>query len=135
MEQYHCLNCNEESPKGWNKTNKFCSPRCCGEYRKKVWLQENQERFREGLLPSRKAIKRYILIRDGNICSICKDPPEHNNKPLTMVLDHIDGNASNNMPSNFRLVCPNCDSQLPTYKGANRGNGRTTKGMAWYSRL
>ena len=25
---------------------------------------------------------------------------------------------------NLRLVCPNCDSQLPTFKGRNTGNGR-----------
>jgi hypothetical protein len=52
-----------------------------------------------------------------------------------MILDHIDGDASNNSPTNFRLVCPNCDTQLPTYKAKNTGNGRATKGMKWYSRL
>ena len=51
------------------------------------------------------------------------------------IIDHIDGDASNNMPDNFRLVCPNCDSQLPTFKARNTGNGRATKGMEWCSRL
>ena len=41
-----------------------------------------------------------------------------------MILDHIDGNADNNNLINLRLVCSNCDSQLPTYKGRNKGNGR-----------
>jgi hypothetical protein len=44
--------------------------------------------------------------------------------PLVFVLDHVDGDASNNQCENLRLVCPNCDSQLPTFKARNRGNER-----------
>ncbi|WIM86214.1 hypothetical protein PT015_14985 [Candidatus Mycobacterium wuenschmannii] len=29
-----------------------------------------------------------------------------------------------NRRENLRLICPNCDSQLPTYKARNRGSGR-----------
>ena len=43
---------------------------------------------------------------------------------MPLVLDHIDGHASNWRLKNLRLVCHNCDAQLPTYKGKNRGNGR-----------
>jgi hypothetical protein len=43
---------------------------------------------------------------------------------LAFVLDHLDGDATNNARDNVRLVCPNCDSQLPTFKSRNRGNGR-----------
>jgi len=40
------------------------------------------------------------------------------------VLDHIDGDSGHNARSNLRLICPNCDSQLPTYKSRNKGRGR-----------
>ena len=43
---------------------------------------------------------------------------------LNFVLDHIDGDASNSSKDNLRLVCPNCDSQLDTFKCRNKGNGR-----------
>lgn len=44
-----------------------------------------------------------------------------NQKPITLIVDHIDGDAYNYKVENIRLVCPNCDSQLSTYKGRNKG--------------
>lgn len=46
------------------------------------------------------------------------------NKPLVFILDHIDGHANNNTRTNLRLICPNCDSQLDTYKSKNKNSDR-----------
>lgn len=43
-----------------------------------------------------------------------------NGKPITFILDHVDGHANNNCRENLRLICPNCDSQLDTYKSRNK---------------
>jgi hypothetical protein len=51
---------------------------------------------------------------------------------LTLWTDHIDGNATNNHPSNFRLICPNCDSQSDTFGGKNYGKGRKSRGLPQY---
>lgn len=43
---------------------------------------------------------------------------------MSFVLDHINGNAANNTRENLRLICHNCDSQLPTYKSKNKNSAR-----------
>ena len=41
--------------------------------------------------------------------------------PLPVILDHVNGNNLDNRSKNLRYLCPNCDSQLPTRGGKNRG--------------
>jgi ribosomal protein S27AE len=53
-----------------------------------------------------------------NICSSC-GITEWNNKPLTMELDHIDGDRTNHKLSNLRMLCPNCHAQTETYRARN----------------
>ena len=57
-----------------------------------------------------------------DICAICAIPADWNGMPLTLQIDHIDGDSSNNARLNLRLVCPNCHSQTPTFS-----NGRKTR--------
>jgi hypothetical protein len=61
-------------------------------------------------------------------------PEEWQGRPLAFVLDHIDGDSTNNARANVRLVCPNCDSQLPTYKSRNRGRGRSSRRQRYAAR-
>lgn len=84
--------------------------------------------FAEGQLVERSTIKTYVIERDGYLCREC-NTSEWRGKPLSLILDHIDGNVANNMPVNFRLVCPNCASQLPTFGARNKGNGRKARGL------
>lgn len=71
----------------------------------------------------RKHAKRILIADKGNICSICNESTWCG-KPIPLVCDHIDGDSSNSNFNNFRLVCCNCDAQLPTYKSKNNGKGR-----------
>ncbi len=38
---------------------------------------------------------------------------------LVLVLDHINGVNDDYTPENLRLLCPNCNSQTPTFCGRN----------------
>lgn len=72
---------------------------------------------------SRLTIKRYIL-RHNLIeykCQIkeCGNTGFHLGSKLSLQLDHIDGDNSNNILSNLRFLCPNCHSQTDTYGSKN----------------
>ena len=66
-------------------------------------------------------VRTHLLLEQDGRCAVCAIGTEWNGFALSFVLDHIDGDADNNNRANLRLVCPNCDSQLPTYKSRNRG--------------
>lgn len=72
-------------------------------------------------------VRIHILEEQGRACALCGLPDRWRGAPLVFVLDHMDGDADNNARNNLRLVCPNCDSQLPTYKSRNKGRGRHSR--------
>lgn len=73
----------------------------------------------------RNCIRDYIFEKQDRQCAICNMNAHWNGKELHFILDHIDGDASNNFEHNLRLICPNCDSQLDTYKSRNKNSART----------
>jgi hypothetical protein len=58
---------------------------------------------------------------DNPDCVFYSNPLVWNGQPLKPILDHKDGNNSDNRPEMLQLLCPNCDSQLPTRGGSNKG--------------
>lgn len=69
-------------------------------------------------------LRTHLAEEQDGFCAICGLPDEWQSQPLSFILDHVDGNSENHQRANLRLICPNCDSQLPTFKSRNRGNGR-----------
>lgn len=118
---HFCQNCGKET-----KNKKFCCSKCSSDYvhmqAYKQFLEYPEKYCNGGYSP--KSFKKDILEEQRYVCDICKCKPYHNGKRLQFVLDHIDGDASNNKRENLRMICPNCDSQLDTFKSKNKNSKR-----------
>ncbi len=77
----------------------------------------------EGKHPSFQTYKLKLkLFKEGikeNKCEICK-VDEWCDKPISCELDHIDGDRTNHVLSNLRILCPNCHSQTDTFRSKKR---------------
>lgn len=90
----------------------------------------DHEAFSENSPVSRGNIKRRII--GGNVipykCTLCNCDSTWKGKSLTLVLDHKNGKRDDNRIENLRFLCPNCNSQEPTFAGRNiRGGARKPK--------
>jgi hypothetical protein len=103
---------------------KYCSLRCQHDhdFKLRVLLIESGN-YPAALQP--RLLKKYLIRKFGERCSRCGWAERH---PITgkvpVEIEHIDGNWENNLPSNLLLLCPNCHSLTPTFRGLNRGRGR-----------
>ena len=67
---------------------------------------------------------RKRLISEGlkkHRCECC-GLTEWLGEPIPLELDHIDGDHSNNLFENLKILCPNCHAKTPTYRGKNKKN-------------
>lgn len=72
----------------------------------------------EGLNTS-LSIKKRLIKEFEHKCNRC-ELTTWLDQPITLELEHIDGNNRNNSKDNLLLLCPNCHSQTPTWRNRKR---------------
>jgi hypothetical protein len=121
------------------KNKKYCSYKC---HRAAKW-QATKELMEKNnaLLPTNcgygynpRIAKKYLAETRGYKCAICAYS-EWRGEPIPLILDHINGNPEDHRLENVRLVCGNCNMQLPTFAGRNIGKGRKNRGWIYKAHL
>ena len=141
---YDCMNCGKTVIKENTSHNyKYCSLTCQHAYQRKHLIEglingdyvgkqlkfsENiRIEFRHGQQVKRQTwAKAFLSEWYDHTCQECGISDHWNGKPLTLQVDHIDGDALNKDLENLSLLCPNCHSQTHTFAN-KRGRGASTR--------
>ena len=75
--------------------------------------------YTNDLVKHRMVVNGYVTLR----CAICQCDPMWRYQPMTLELDHMNGDNQDNRLENLRLLCPNCHSQTNNFRGRNTNTG------------
>lgn len=66
-----------------------------------------------------EAKRKRIILEQKNCCNHC-GLSEWCSQPLTLELEHKNGNNNDDRRENLECICPNCHSLTPTWRGRNK---------------
>ena len=126
MKDGKCLYC-ETVPK--TPRSLYCSPNCHAIDRRRDYIEKWYLGSVSGTTKAKGLIVQFLrdhIIRNALYkCSMCPFDLFHpiTGRPIVQI-DHIDGDSSNNSPSNIRVLCPNCHAMTPNFGSLNTKPGR-----------
>lgn len=118
-----CLHCGEEVE---TYATKYCSLQCQQDHNTSLRILQ----WLAGETFTNRVIRRMLEVLRGYVCEVC-ELSEWKGKPITLEVEHKDGNSEDSSMDNVCLICPNCHSQTDTYKGKNRGHGRHSRAQRY----
>jgi len=117
--QFICQSCGKSNDWNYSSTNKYCNHTCSQD----GWYTTvTLPLILEGKTSPKKlkdAVTKFLIERDGYKCSTC-NLIDWLGEKMILDIDHIDGDNSNNFPSNWRFLCPNCHRMTPTWGNKKR---------------
>jgi hypothetical protein len=128
-ERRSCKNCGKECtfPPSY-----YCSSRCQKEYeykqRVRAWKSKEVSGHTGKTYQTRNFVRRYLFEKYDDKCCKCGWSEKN---PFTglipLEVNHIDGDASYSWEENLELICPNCHSLTPNFRGLNQQSVRNRK--------
>lgn len=84
---------------------------------------------RQGGRRVRTSVLRRCMVEMGvaEVCAMCGTGRMWRGKPMTLEVDHVNGDRSDDRLANLRLLCPNCHAVTGTWcrgGGSGRDSGR-----------
>lgn len=80
----------------------------------------DEEIFRKNSHACQSTVKeRFLTLYPEKYKCKCTQGPTWMGRPLTLELEHKDGDRKNNELSNLEFLCPNCHGITPTYGSKN----------------
>ncbi len=120
-----CKNCGCDIPNRNEYCNNTCQRKCENDKEISEWLS-GQNKVRKGGTSIPSWMRDYLMNESNYKCSECNwgEVNSFTNK-TPLDIDHIDGDAYNNLKDNLRVLCPNCHSLKKTFK--NTGRRKSTR--------
>jgi len=113
-----CQECGKPTERNRHKLCLSCYQKTHGVDRIVEALKQGNNVF--NMKASPLTIRKALILLKSYKCERC-GISEYNQEPLSLQIDHIDGDSTNDTLVNLRFLCPNCHSQTPTYGARNRG--------------
>lgn len=82
-------------------------------------FQPLEELMVRGSNYSRGSLKRRLFAEGlkARACELCGQGEEWRGVRMSLILDHVNGDATDNRLDNLRILCPNCNATLDTHCG------------------
>ncbi|MDB5164673.1 MAG: hypothetical protein JWL89_299 [Candidatus Saccharibacteria bacterium] len=129
-----CLQCEKTNLR---KGYRYCSNKCQMDYQYEQYIV----RWKAGLVDGSRGVSaknisghltRYLRVKYGEACSLCGwNQVNLYTGRVPLEIDHIDGDAENNVESNLRVICPNCHALTASFRNLNKGKGRSWRTLKY----
>ena len=103
---------------GWSRGFTEQTNKTVARVTKKISFTEEQV-FQKGKSIRSGTLRKWLLKKRDYKCEIC-GLTKWLDKDITLHVDHIDGDNTNNLLDNLRFICPNCHQQTETWGSINR---------------
>ena len=105
----------------------FCNHECRVNFiQTEIYQQIDEGVYKVEPFSGNHVVRNYLVLRRGYKCEDC-GLSEWKQQKIPLTVHHVDGDASNNHPSNIKLFCWNCHALTDNYGNKNEKSSRVKR--------